>query len=276
MDATLLVENGKWKMKHHDNIQSEKVNCTSINVWYVFSDWLHEWTWKTCRLSRDVCTETESWSTVKTLHRNSHWSVLRVSLKAGSIACFFCFVLLATHSCFRGGPESLCSGITPNVSEWIRVIQRHKVQSEIFRDFSEILQRLRKHARQFPWRSSISVGKWNSVTRITHLEGTKGKSSPKSYRIRFKEIPMATIHGQNDPVVLPCLFFSGQGPDIPPFFVVKKVEGRSRYCSHAGSYRITTGPWRILCRIHTWKTVSRLWVFSFPIGHLNWFCCLHA
>ena len=52
--------------------------------------------------------------------------------------CFFCFVLLATHSCFRGGPESLCSGITPNVqseSEWIRVIQRHKVQSEIFQRF---------------------------------------------------------------------------------------------------------------------------------------------
>ena len=39
---------------------------------------------------------------------------------------------------------------------------------------------------------------------------------------------MATIHGQNDPVVLPCCFFSGQGPDIPPFFMVKKVEGRSQ------------------------------------------------
>ena len=32
MDATLRVENGKWKMEHHDNIQLEKVNCTSINV----------------------------------------------------------------------------------------------------------------------------------------------------------------------------------------------------------------------------------------------------
>ena len=187
--------------------------------------------------------------------------------------CFFCFVLLATHSCFRGGPESLCSGITPNVqseSEWIRVIQRHKVQSEIFRDFSEILQRLRKHARQFPWRSSISVGKWNSVTRITHLEGTEGKISPKSYRIRFKEIPMATIHGQNDPVVLPCCFSLDKDQTYPQFFVVKKLRAEAKSegcCSHAGSYRITTGPWRNLCRIHTWKTVSRLWVFSFPTGY---------
>ena len=187
--------------------------------------------------------------------------------------CFFYFVLLATHSCFRGGPESLCSGITPNVqseSEWIRVIQRHKVQSEIFRDFSEILQRLRKHARQFPWRSSISVGKWNSVTRITHLEGTEGKISPKSYRIRFKEIPMATIHGQNDPVVLPCCFSLDKDQTYPHFLVVKKLRAEAKsegYCSHAGSYRITTGPWRNLCRIHTWKTVSRLWVFSFPTGY---------
>ena len=149
---------------------------------------------------------------------------------------FFCFVLfcsflafcLATHSCFRGGPESLCSGITLNVqskSEWIRVNQRHKVQSEIFRDFSEILQRLRKHARQFPWRSSISVGKWNSVTRITHLEGTERKISPKSYRIRFKEIPMATIHGQNDPVVLPCCFSLDKDQTYPRFFGGEKSWG---------------------------------------------------
>ena len=102
------------------------------------------------------------------------------------------------------------------------------MQSEIFRDFSEILQRLRKHARQFPWRSSISVGKWNSVTRITHLEGTEGKISPKSYRIRFKEIPMATIHGQNDPVVLPCCFSLDKDQTYPRFLVVKKVEGRSQ------------------------------------------------
>ena len=66
--------------------------------------------------------------------------VLRVSLN-GLFCCFFCFVVLATHSCFRGGPGSLCSGITLNVqseSEWIRVIQRHKVQSEIFRDSSTL------------------------------------------------------------------------------------------------------------------------------------------
>ena len=92
------------------------------------------------------------------------------------------------------------------------------MQSEIFRDFSEILQRLRKHARQFPWKSSISVGKWNSVTRITHLEGTERKISPKSYRIRFKEIPMATIHGQNDPVVLPCCFSLDKDQTYPRFF----------------------------------------------------------
>ena len=97
-----------------------------------------------------------------------------------------------------------------------------------FQRFFRDLQRLRKHARQFPWKSSISVGKWNSVTRITHLEGTERKISPKSYRIWFKEIPMATIHGQNDPVVLPCCFSLDKDQTYPHFLVVKKVEGRSQ------------------------------------------------
>ena len=66
--------------------------------------------------------------------------------------------------------------------------------------------------------TTISIGKWNSVTRITHLEGTEGKISPKSYRIRFKEIPMATIHGQNDPVVLPCCFSMDKDQTYPHFW----------------------------------------------------------
>ena len=59
----------------------------------------------------------------------------------------------------------------------------------------------------------------------------------------------------------------------PVFWWWKKLRAEAKsegYCSHAGSYRITTGPWRNLCRKHTWKTVSRLWVFWFPIGYLNW------
>ena len=229
------MENGK-PCPH--TIKKSTVQVTTYVTF--FNVWLPEWTWKTwktCPLSQNVCTENESWGTVKTLHRNSHGSVLRVNRNVLLLVllfcsfCSFCSFLafcLATHSCFRGGPESLCSGITLNVqskSEWIRVIQRHKVQSEIFRDFSEILQRLRKHARQFPWKSSISVGKWNSVTRITHLEGTERKISPKSYRIRFKEIPMATIHGQNDPVVLPCCFSLDKDQTYPRFFGGEKSWG---------------------------------------------------
>jgi hypothetical protein len=196
--------------------------------------------------------------------------------------CFFCFVLLATHSCFRGGPESLCSGITPNVqseSEWIRVIQRHKVQSEIFRDFSEILQRLRKHARQFPWRSSISVGKWNSVTRITHLEGTEGKISPKSYRIRFKEIPMATIHGQNDPVVLPCCFSLDKDQTYPHFWWWKSwgPKPNQRDTVHTPA---VTGSRRDHDGFSAGYTLERPYLvyesFHFLKGYLNWLCCLHA
>ena len=111
-----------------------------------------------------------------------------------------------------------------------------------------------------------------TVRRITHLEGTEWKISPKSYRIRFKEIPMATIHGQNDPGVLPCVFLWTRTRHTPFFLLVKilRAEAKSKgYNSHAGSYRITTGSWRILCRIHTWKTVFRLWVFCIPERDLN-------
>ena len=166
--------------------------------------------------------------------------------------------------------RNLCSGVTLNVqrkSEWIRAIQRHKVRSEIFREISEILQRLTKHGQ----RSLISAKK-KAVRRITHLEGTEWKISPKSYRIRFKEILMAAIHGQNDPGVLPCVFLWTRTRHTPDFLVVKKLRAEAKskgYNSHAGSYRITTGPWRILCRIHTWKTVFRLWVFRIPERDLN-------
>ena len=59
----------------------------------------------------------------------------------------------------------------------------------------------------------------------------------------------------------------------PVFWWWKKLRAEAKsegYCSHAGSYRITTGPWRNLCRKHTWKTVSRLWVFLFPKGYPDW------
>ena len=97
------------------------------------------------------------------------------------------------------------------------------MQSEIFRDFSEILQRLRKHARQFPWRSSISVGKWNSVARITHLEGTEGKISPKSYRIyRWLRFMVKTTQWY-------CLVvFLWTRTRHTPIFWGEKVEGRSQ------------------------------------------------
>ena len=94
--------------------------------------------------------------------------------------CFFCFVLLATHSCFRGGPGSLCSGNNPECSERIRVNQSNSEAQSAIRDFQRFFRDSSTPEKKKPC-TTISIEifdlhwKWNSVIRIAHLEGTEGK-----------------------------------------------------------------------------------------------------
>ena len=104
------------------------------------------------------------------------------------------------------------------------------MQSEIFRDSST--------PGKIPC-TTISIEifdlHWKMELRNTNYSSRgdgRENESQFSDRIRFKEIPMDTIHGQDDPVILPCCFclvvFLWTRTRHTPIFCGEKVEGRSQ------------------------------------------------